>query len=454
MTIYNDFLNRKDDVENIYNILTSAIRNDDSITIALEGEWGIGKSWILEKLERKFKGFDISNNDFTDKYRSDYFVFKYNAWENDYYDEPLVAILSSFCTQINSFDNWEIKFKQFTKSQLKKYVIKLLGLLEFSVSNISKKTLGFDVVKKGKSISKIIKEFNDSDKVNIQVEDRSIGISKDIESVVLALNKISEIKPIVFIVDELDRCIPQFTIKTLERFHHIFSKVKNSLVIVSVDAEQLNRTIQSTYGDNTPVHQYLKKFFKFNITMNHGLFNSQQFCIKMNKLLKEFNDIDYEKKELLNIVITQLFQMYTVREKVNILDKIYVFHLLNQKYKEHLNFYVLLGEITLVVIKDCIDSNKINKACLYLLTEKEPKNHLEIYLKNDLFKREPKTNWYQSFFEYDRNNYKDVIFYIVNKYYEFSMDEEHPKTAEDSIFFNSLNEYLSVFYKFCRYIKN
>lgn len=91
------------------------------MTIALEGQWGIGKSWILEKLEAKLKGLNISNKIDLNKYSSEYFVFKYNAWENDYYNEPLVAILTSFCSQINNTNIKELEFKSFTKKHSKTY---------------------------------------------------------------------------------------------------------------------------------------------------------------------------------------------------------------------------------------------------------------------------------------------------------------------------------------------
>lgn len=453
MAIYNDFLNREEDVENILNIVKSTIESRKPMTIALEGQWGIGKSWILEKLEAKLKGLNISNKIDLNKYSSEYFVFKYNAWENDYFNEPLVAILTSFCSQINNTNIKELEFKSFTKKYIQRHIKKLIKFLEYSTSNISKKTLGFDVVEKGKSLVNIVREFKDSNNVNVEIDDQAIGISRDIENVVLVLNEISKIKPIVFIVDELDRCIPEFAIKTLERFHHVFGRVQNSLVIVSIDEGQLTRTIQNMYGEKTPVQQYLKKFFKFYINVNVGFFDTKQFLIKMEQLAIDYNINNSEEKELLSLLTGQIFQLYTAREKINLLDKLAVFHSLNDVNNKNFNSYVLLGEMTLLAIKDCRDSQKIKISNINPFVGNSPENNLEIFLKKDLFKIKTGQYYNESRCIFDKNDYKQVIFYIVNKYFGFISTKAYITDDKTREYLDVLDNHLNDFYKYCRYIK-
>ena len=52
------------------------------ITIALQGEWGSGKTFVMEMLEETFNK------------HSEYLIVKYDAWKNNFYSEPLIAILS------------------------------------------------------------------------------------------------------------------------------------------------------------------------------------------------------------------------------------------------------------------------------------------------------------------------------------------------------------------------
>lgn len=67
-------------------------------------------------------------------------------------------------------------------------------------------------------------------------------------------------KPLIFIIDELDRCNPRFAVKVLERVKHLFS-VPNIVFILSIDKTQLCHSICGYYGsDNLNAEEYLKRF--------------------------------------------------------------------------------------------------------------------------------------------------------------------------------------------------
>ena len=55
---------------------------DTPITIALQGEWGSGKSFVMGMLQNEFESH-------SDKY----LVINYDAWKNNFYPDPLIAIL-------------------------------------------------------------------------------------------------------------------------------------------------------------------------------------------------------------------------------------------------------------------------------------------------------------------------------------------------------------------------
>ena len=78
----------------------------EPICFAIDGTWGQGKSWLVEKIEAKLKGINIENqyskNDLVKYIPKDFFVFKYNAWEMDYYDDPLIGIILTLCEQLNN----------------------------------------------------------------------------------------------------------------------------------------------------------------------------------------------------------------------------------------------------------------------------------------------------------------------------------------------------------------
>lgn len=62
----------------------------------------------------------------------------------------------------------------------------------------------------------------------------------------------------VFIVDELDRCRPDFAVKVLERIKHLFD-INHVIFVLGIDREQLGYVIRSVYGD-IDVENYLLRF--------------------------------------------------------------------------------------------------------------------------------------------------------------------------------------------------
>lgn len=102
--IYGDLLNRDEYVKDIVSIIQNCVDNKTPTTFSIEGEWGQGKTWLINKIEAKLKNLDISREYTEEEYekaKSDYFIIHYNAWEKDYYDEPLIAILSTIVAELN-----------------------------------------------------------------------------------------------------------------------------------------------------------------------------------------------------------------------------------------------------------------------------------------------------------------------------------------------------------------
>ena len=67
-------------------------------------------------------------------------------------------------------------------------------------------------------------------------------------------------KPLVFFVDELDRCNPHYAVKVLERIKHLFC-ISNVVFVLSIDKEQLENSIRGYYGsDRIDAGEYLRRF--------------------------------------------------------------------------------------------------------------------------------------------------------------------------------------------------
>lgn len=104
-----DILNRGEFVEQLLRLMEHISSNKASTCFAINGTWGCGKSFVLDLFQERLEQIQ-SEETYTDKY----FVVRYNSWKFDYYEEPLVAIVSTMIAAI------EEKTKLFPDSEEKR----------------------------------------------------------------------------------------------------------------------------------------------------------------------------------------------------------------------------------------------------------------------------------------------------------------------------------------------
>ena len=80
--------------------------------------------------------------------------------------------------------------------------------------------------------------------------------------------------PLVFIIDELDRCRPTFAIELLERVKHIFG-IPDMAFVCGINRDELCSSLQSIYGE-IDADVYLRRFFDMEFTL--PAVDSENFC--------------------------------------------------------------------------------------------------------------------------------------------------------------------------------
>ena len=110
-----DLLDRKAFVDRMIEVTETIAMNQKNVCYALNGAWGVGKSFVLELFEQYVK-----NEQSEETASNKYFLFHYNCWEYDYYEEPLVAIVSSMLDEIEKQEKlFSSQAKAIIKSALK-----------------------------------------------------------------------------------------------------------------------------------------------------------------------------------------------------------------------------------------------------------------------------------------------------------------------------------------------
>ena len=326
-----DALNREDFISKLEKLVDLISENGQGCCFGIDGAWGSGKSFILEKFENRIK--DVVLEETAD---NKYFVFHYDCWKYDYYDEPAIAIISAMLDETDkelSVLSGEVKEGMRLAWETTKETLKAIA------GAICKNKLGIDYVEIASDVLK--KQDEEVDKEF----DSLYGFKRALEAARDGIQKIAENKTVIIVVDELDRCLPTYSIKVLERLHHIFNELNNVIVIVSMDKKQLAHSIQGIYGD-IEVDTYLRKFISFKMDLDNGAVNS--YKEKYPSYFSMF-DIMETEGEKLEKLFSDILHGIDMRTQERIFRKAEIIHTIIKDEKE-LDSSIIALEILFITV--------------------------------------------------------------------------------------------------------
>lgn len=334
-----DVLDRQQFVNQLISVTNTLAANKKNACYAVNGEWGVGKSFVLEAFEKQIAVYQQDAPE-TNKY----IVFHYDCWQYDYYEEPLIAVVAVLLDQIDKQD----RLIPEEKREKIKAALKIIGAsLWGKAKDLLKEKTGFDIAqitelftstkeKSEEQISKAHKfdEYFDFKTVLLQLSQLLDDIAKD--------------QTIIFVVDELDRCLPEYTVKVLERLHHVFNGIKNIQVVLAVDKNQLENTIRQIYGDKVSVDHYLAKFIDFELKLSTAKVENI-----IDELYPDYIDsfkIEYTEKSEINQVCQILLAGLDIRKAKAIVEKSQLCHKLLNDDTEEQDRAVLCLEVFLTLL--------------------------------------------------------------------------------------------------------
>lgn len=226
-----DALDRKRDCIFLVDLIEES---DTPFTLAVDAEWGNGKTVFIKMLQAhlKEKGFRC--------------VF-FNAWECDFYSEPLAPLIAEISRQIpsDSFIGKIFQEKGPNLLECFKGAVSLTHPLAPAIIKVLQTGLGKTRIEGLSSI----KDYED---YRSALEDFKKSLEK-------FSSEGQDGKPLVVLIDELDRCRPDFAINTLERVKHIFD-VPSLFFVIAVNKKEFSNVVKSFYGCEDG-ERYLEKFF-------------------------------------------------------------------------------------------------------------------------------------------------------------------------------------------------
>lgn len=313
-----DLLNREEFVENVIKIVNQLSDIKRGCCFAIEGGWGIGKTFVIEEIEEQLKELQSEETN-----GGRYFVFHYNCWQHDYYDEPAVAIISAILASIK--DDEALLGKDIDNTIKAGYELAKEKFKEIAGLYIENK-IGINLISLADEIKGKQDEMEDAE----NEFDEMFNFSQTIEKVRNKLQEIAEERTIVLFVDELDRCIPQYAIKVFERLHHIFYGLDNVVVVMAIDRKQLEHSVEEMFGVrqdelSIDIEKYLKKFIDFSMVLDNGTMN-ESYWGKYETYLDKFTISSSGDKEIACGILFIFLAGIDIRNQEKIIEKAYLIH--------------------------------------------------------------------------------------------------------------------------------
>jgi hypothetical protein len=293
-----DYFGLEDFGDRLANLL---INIEDGSSFVLDGKWGTGKTHFAKLFEVHLSKSDVP-------------AIYFNAFEHDHMAVPFEAI----CAAITQATD-----KSPQKSEVaKKKFLEVAGKVGAGVALTAGK-IGLRLATAGAidGIKLDISEGN-SDNITSVIED---AVEKSVKSSILSgvaakkamvafKKELSELrqllcgendKPLVIIIDELDRCRPDFAIGILESIKHFFG-IKRVHFLLVTNLEQMNAYANHLYGTGGKSEEYLSKFYDLPIPFPPRLkrqYQTRQEII-ITKYFESYSTENIDHHMLSNVIET------------------------------------------------------------------------------------------------------------------------------------------------------
>ena len=307
--------------------------NDESvlpITIGVFGDWGSGKSSILQIVKEEFDKDD-------DK---DSLCIYFNGWTFEGYDDAKAALLNSILKELEDNKKISAEIRDTIKEKSKKLWksidwIRGAGMVMKNIAfpavsayftgglNLFPLTIQ-KLIEWGDSPEKIIEKLQSEEGKEIykafvkegKVEDKNATnavaeFRKDFSELLEATN----FKRLVVIIDDLDRCSPERIIENLEAIK-LFLNVPKTAFIIGADPRIVKYAIEYKYKNNKEIEEdnnrividYLEKLIQLPYSLPRLSESEVETYISMLICKKEIGDTRFKN-------VLDEFQKYRLTNK-------------------------------------------------------------------------------------------------------------------------------------------
>lgn len=279
-------------------------RIEDPVVVALDGRWGSGKSHFL----KRWVGAHTLENDGRAT------VVYFDAFANDFLDDPLIGLTGAIAERLSERKaKWTEKVKSAAFDMARPMTrigaaIATAGATEWAGAVLA------ELIKAGH------KEAEAAAEAFWRREDGRKAAMQQFHDSLMQLTAASaedegegDGKPLIVVIDELDRCRPDYALAMLETVKHFFA-VPRVHFVLGVNLEALEHMVRARYGAGIDAGDYLKRFISLTMHLPEEVAGPQPVnaAIRYIKVTSQRMGIARELCEIINQHIRLLTRTTTI----------------------------------------------------------------------------------------------------------------------------------------------
>lgn len=267
--------------------LTEFIKNAQSpLTIALQGEWGSGKTSLMNALEASL----------VDKEGAPYLGVWINTWQYALMsnaEEAIRNILHGIIGQVAE----EAKTTEEERKSLFRKIARIGGGV---FSDLFKKYSGIDA-------ERIVKELSAGETApdKSSVEDLKDELARLVKNAI-DNNKDKGKRGFLFFIDDLDRIDPPVAVQILELLKNIFD-LENCIFVLAIDYGVVVKGLKPKFGAMTPENErefrsFFDKIIQLPFSMPVGRYKIDDFLTESLVSIGFLNDVECKNEDMKRVL--------------------------------------------------------------------------------------------------------------------------------------------------------
>lgn len=267
--------------------LTNLIQNvEGSFAIALDGPWGSGKSVFVRQWAGLLRTRGAG-------------VILFDAFGNDHFEDAFLALSAQIHAAAKEKLSDQEPVRQFLQRAKRAGTALVPTLSRIAIRLGTAGMLSSEDLKDSSKFLEAIQQT--ADVVEDAVAERLESAKKERDALEEFRKILSELAPhlgsdgesessfpLVFVIDELDRCRPPFALSIIERVKHLFSVPGVCFVFVT-NMDQLEGAVKGTYGSATDARTYLQKFYNLRVVLPEAQVREGQQALYISYLFEKLD---------------------------------------------------------------------------------------------------------------------------------------------------------------------